>query len=77
VVGSDRGLLIRQFLSESTIITLISLVVAVLLAELMLPSFNYLAERNLSINYFDSFTLPLLLDPFLLLFSLPSSPLRF
>ncbi|MFC2080701.1 ABC transporter permease [Bacteroidota bacterium] len=61
VVGSDRGLLIRQFLSESTIITLISLVVAVLLAELMLPSFNYLAERNLSINYFDSFTLPLLL----------------
>ncbi|MCK4751244.1 MAG: hypothetical protein KAT15_29500, partial [Bacteroidales bacterium] len=61
VVGSDRGLLIKQFLAESTIITLISLVIAVLLVELMLPSFNFLAQRNLSIDYFDSFTLPLLL----------------
>ena len=61
VVGSDRGRLIRQFLAESTLITLISLIIAVLLAELMLPSFNFLANRNLSVNYFDSFTLPVLL----------------
>jgi putative ABC transport system permease protein len=61
VVGSDRVRLIRQFLSESTLITLISLIIAVILAELMLPSFNFLANRNLSIQYFDSFTLPVLL----------------
>jgi len=61
VVGSDRSLLIRQFLSESTIITLIGLCLAVLIAELLLPSFNFLAGRNLSINYLDSFTLPVLL----------------
>jgi putative ABC transport system permease protein len=61
VVGSDRGKLIRQFLAESTLITLISLIIAVLLAELLLPSFNFLATRDLSIHYFDSFTLPVLL----------------
>ncbi len=60
VVGSSRSLLIRQFLSESTIITLFGLFLAVLIAELMLPSFNNLAGRNLSINYLDSFTLPVL-----------------
>ena len=61
VVGSNRGLLIKQFLSESTIITLIGLIFAVVLAELILPSFNFLSGRNLSINYLDSFTLPVLL----------------
>jgi putative ABC transport system permease protein len=61
VVGSDRAKLIRQFLTESTLITLFSLIVAVLLAELMLPYFNFLAGRNLSINYFDTFTLPVLI----------------
>ncbi len=61
VVGSDRGLLIRQFLAESILITLISMIIAVLLAELMLPSFNHLARRNLSIDFLDSFTLPVLL----------------
>jgi putative ABC transport system permease protein len=61
VVGSGRGLLIRQFLAESTIITLIGLLLAVLLAELMLPSFNFLSGRDLSIQYGDSFTLPVLL----------------
>ena len=61
VVGSSRGMLIRQFLAESVIITLFGLLLAVLLAEIMLPSFNFLAGRNLSINYLDSFTLPVLL----------------
>jgi putative ABC transport system permease protein len=60
VVGSDRAKLIRQFLTESTLITLFSLIVAVLLAELMLPYFNFLAGRDLSIDYFDTFTIPLL-----------------
>jgi len=61
VVGSGRAKLIRQFLTESTLITLFSLIVAVMLAELMLPYFNLLAGRNLSINYFDTFTLPVLI----------------
>jgi putative ABC transport system permease protein len=40
---------------------LIGLILAVILAELMLPSFNQLAGRNLEIRYIDSFTLPVLL----------------
>jgi len=40
VLGSGKGLLIRQFLTESTILALISLLIAVILVLLVLPAFN-------------------------------------
>ncbi len=45
--GSGRGLLIRQFLTESVIVSLIALALALILVELMLPWFNHAMDLNL------------------------------
>lgn len=50
-VGSRRKELIAQFLGESLLITLISFLLALVLVELLLPSYNILVEKNISINY--------------------------
>ncbi len=47
VVGARRGDLIRQFLGESALLSLISLLAALILVELMLPAFSQLAGREL------------------------------
>ncbi len=52
VVGAERKELIRQFLGESLIYSLFSMLVAVLLAHLVLPLFSSLSGRELSIDYF-------------------------
>lgn len=52
VVGSTRGLLIRQFILESLILTFISLILAIILVELMLPFFNNLLQTDLTVGYF-------------------------
>ncbi|MFZ0280937.1 MAG: ABC transporter permease, partial [Bacteroidales bacterium] len=53
VVGSRRGMLILQFLSESTVFTLVSLILSVLILMILLPKFNLLAGKsfNLSVIY--------------------------
>jgi putative ABC transport system permease protein len=51
-LGAGRGKLIGQFLGESVIYSLISIVLACILLELALPLFNSLAQRELSLNYF-------------------------
>ncbi len=51
VLGSLRGHLIKQFLSESMLISTLAMVVAVLLAWIMLPSFNQIAGINLIIPF--------------------------
>jgi len=51
VVGSRRSQLIWQFLGESMILLLISLTVALVLAELCLPAFNNIASKELSLVY--------------------------
>jgi len=56
IVGSTRGSLIRQFLFESVIVSLISLVLAMVLIQLMLPTFNQLTQKELELKN--------LLDPF-------------
>ena len=62
VVGSDRWLLIRQFLSESAIISFIGLLLAIGLVELVLPVFNQFTAKTLSLALFDNFLLlPVLL----------------
>ncbi|MBN1108550.1 MAG: ABC transporter permease [Bacteroidales bacterium] len=53
VVGSGRSLLVGQFLSESIVLTLISLIISIILFMALLPSFNILAGKsfNLSVLY--------------------------
>lgn len=50
VVGSTRTGLVRQFLSESFLLTLFSLVIAVALTGLLLPVFNQLLSKNYSLG---------------------------
>ncbi len=52
VVGSDRRQLISQFLSESFFMSLLALILALGLVELLLPQFNRLAEKHLQTFYF-------------------------
>lgn len=51
VVGSYRSQLITQFLLESVLLTLISLVISIVLVELALPYFNYVADKQLTVEY--------------------------
>ncbi|HEY0678495.1 MAG TPA: ABC transporter permease [Chitinophagaceae bacterium] len=50
VLGTERKQLIVQFLSESTLMVLIGLIIAILLAGLVLPLFNNMASKSLSIQ---------------------------
>jgi putative ABC transport system permease protein len=51
VIGAGRQSLIFQFISESLIITFISILCAVLLTELLLPTFNLLTGKFLIIDF--------------------------
>ncbi len=51
VIGSTRGQLIRQFLAESMIITIIAVIIALTMVELILPSFNLFTGKDLEIGY--------------------------
>lgn len=53
VSGAGRSQLIGQFLAESSLIALIALVLGLLLVWSLMPFFNDLAEKNLSLNLFD------------------------
>jgi putative ABC transport system permease protein len=48
VSGATRSQLVAQFLAESTLFIVISVVLAMILIQLLLPFFNSLAEKNLS-----------------------------
>lgn len=54
VVGAHRGQLIGQFLSESVLLSIISLIVAIGLTFACLPSFNNLAGKELGFNIFQN-----------------------
>lgn len=51
VMGSQRGQLIAQFITESVVITLIALVASLILIYALLPSFNDLANKQLPFSY--------------------------
>lgn len=53
VMGSLRSHLVRQFLTESTLITIFAFTVAVGIAYLMLPFFNDLSLKKLSIPFLE------------------------
>ncbi len=62
VAGSTRGLLVSQFLSESFILSLASLVIALIIIRISLPYFNNLLGSDLSLDLFDKwYKIPVLL----------------
>ena len=54
VSGSNRQRLVLQFLSESTLLTLLAMTIAVLLFELTLPYINQFIGKNLQFNLFSN-----------------------
>ncbi|MFQ5824980.1 MAG: ABC transporter permease [bacterium] len=54
VLGANKNRLISQFLSESIIMSLLGLLIAIIIVELMLPAFNNLTEKEISINYLNN-----------------------
>jgi putative ABC transport system permease protein len=51
VMGSQRGQLIAQFISESVVMALIALVVSMVLIYALLPVFNTLANKSLPFSF--------------------------
>ncbi|HZW69869.1 MAG TPA: ABC transporter permease [Hanamia sp.] len=51
VLGAEKKLLIAQFLGESVMMSLIAFVFAILFTELLIPAFNSVSGKNLSLNY--------------------------
>lgn len=61
VVGAQRSQLIRQFLGESILTAVISLLIAVVMVILILPKFNQFVGRILSFNLVSNLSLVFLL----------------
>ncbi len=57
VVGGQRSQLIRQFLGESFMLCSIAFILAIIIAQSVLPLFNNLANKNLSLSYLLDFKL--------------------
>jgi putative ABC transport system permease protein len=54
VMGAFRHQLVKQFLGETLILVLVSLVLGVILLEIMIPVFNALVGQQLKVTYFGS-----------------------
>lgn len=50
-VGAHRGALIRQFLTESLVLTTIAAVFSVALVLLLLPAFNFITEKRIVLSF--------------------------
>jgi putative ABC transport system permease protein len=61
VVGARRGDLIKQFMSESILLTFLALPLALLTVELFLPWVNTLLDKQLDANYFQMWQFVLIL----------------
>ena len=55
-IGATRSSLIVQFLTESMVLTLVSVVIAVVLLEISIPAFNNLLNIKLSVSYFNNYS---------------------
>lgn len=51
VVGAQKSWLVSQFLGESVLLSLLAGIVALIIVQLVLPSFSELTDRKLSVNY--------------------------
>lgn len=54
VMGADKMILIRQFMGESFVMTLFSMILAIVLVYLFLPTFSDFTERSLSLNFIEN-----------------------
>jgi putative ABC transport system permease protein len=61
LMGAGRGQLMLQFLGEAVLVALLSLMLALALAEVLLPLFDAFLQRPLSLHYTADWRLPLLL----------------
>ncbi|MBB1284247.1 ABC transporter permease [Flavisolibacter sp. BT320] len=52
VLGSQKQSLVTQFLTESIFISFVSLLIALCIAQLMLPLFNELAGKEITLGFF-------------------------
>ncbi|MDB5145372.1 MAG: hypothetical protein JWQ66_4085 [Mucilaginibacter sp.] len=59
-IGANRKMLIAQYLGESVLTTLLSLVIAATVGYLLLPQFNELTQKNLHFHFSAGFCLVLL-----------------
>lgn len=59
VIGAEKGQIVRQFLSESLLLAFIAAIIALVTATLLIPWFNYLADKQIMASE--------LLSPFYLL----------
>lgn len=60
-IGSLRGQLIRQFLSESVLVALVALVLALVLAQISLPVFNSIAAKEMHLPWSNPVFVPTIL----------------
>jgi len=51
VLGAERTQLIKQFIGESLLISLIAVIISIFLVELLLPLFNSFADKELVFNF--------------------------
>ncbi len=54
VLGAQRKQLVKQFWFESLLHSFLSLMIGLMMAELFLPAFNRLSQKNLSLDVFSS-----------------------
>ncbi|MBL7851932.1 MAG: ABC transporter permease [Cyclobacteriaceae bacterium] len=52
-VGAQRGSLILQFLSESVVVTLVSVLFSLVLVMLLLPKFNEITDKKIQLSLLD------------------------
>ncbi|MBT5871858.1 MAG: FtsX-like permease family protein, partial [Candidatus Latescibacteria bacterium] len=50
VLGAHRGELIKQFMGETVLMSVVSLIVSLILVSLIMPTFNIFAAKNLSLG---------------------------
>ncbi|QHT71909.1 FtsX-like permease family protein [Rhodocytophaga rosea] len=61
VVGSFRSSLVKQFLTESMLFSFLSFAIGILLAVLLLPYFNTLSAKSLSLPWMEWWLFPILI----------------
>ncbi len=59
-IGAERKTLILQYLGESVLMTILSLIVAIVIVFLLLPQFNGLTQKNLDFHFSTVFCLILI-----------------
>lgn len=72
VLGASRWNLVNQFLGESFIITLVSMIFSIVLVEILLPTFNRILNSSLGIDFVHNWIMNIGLLLLLLVISLVS-----